>query len=56
MKGELKNKYRQTDQLTNSRFEENFSGTKKTRPDTRPLPDADGWAGAEMHVFALSQL
>ena len=27
-----------------------------TRPGTRPIPDADGWAGAEMCVFALSQL
>ena len=27
-----------------------------TRPDTRPIPVADGWAGAEMRVFALSQL
>ena len=26
----------------------------KTRPDTRPTPDADGWAGAEMRVFPLS--
>ena len=25
-----------------------------TRPDTRPIPVADGWAGAEMRVFALS--
>ena len=25
----------------------------KTRPDTRPIPVADGWAGAEMHVFQL---
>ena len=28
----------------------------KTRPDTQPIPVADGWAGAEMRVFALSQL
>ena len=27
---------------------------KKTRPDTRPLPVADGWAGAEMRVVTLS--
>ena len=27
---------------------------KSTRPDTRPIPVADGWAGAEMHVFTLS--
>ena len=27
-----------------------------TRPDTRPIPVADGWAGAEMRVFALTQL
>ena len=27
---------------------------KKTRPDTRPIPVADGWAGAEMCVFTLS--
>ena len=25
----------------------------KTRPDTRPIPVADGWAGAEMRVFTL---
>ena len=25
----------------------------KTRPDTRPIPVADGWAGAEMRVFPL---
>ena len=24
-----------------------------TRPDTRPIPVADGWAGAEMRVFTL---
>ena len=24
-----------------------------TRPDTRPIPVADGWAEAEMHVFPL---
>ena len=27
---------------------------KKTRPDTRLIPVADGWAGAEMRVFTLS--
>ena len=26
---------------------------KETRPDTRPIPVADGWAGAEMRVFPL---
>ena len=26
---------------------------EKTRPDTRPIPVADGWAGAEMRVFTL---
>ena len=26
---------------------------KKTRPDTRPIPVADGWAGAEMRIFPL---
>ena len=25
-----------------------------TRPDTWPIPVADGWAGAEMRVFTLS--
>ena len=25
----------------------------QTRPDTRPIPVADGWAGAEMRVFPL---
>ena len=29
---------------------------RKTRPDTRPIPVTDGWAGAEMRVFELSQL
>ena len=24
-----------------------------TRPDTRPIPVADGWAGAKMRVFPL---
>ena len=24
-----------------------------TRPDTRPIPVADGWAGAELWVFTL---
>ena len=28
----------------------------KTRPDTRPIPVADGWAGAEMHVFPTFRL
>ena len=28
-------------------------GNRKTRPDTWP-PVADGWAGAEMRVFTLS--
>ena len=28
----------------------------KTRPDTRPISVADGWAGAEMCVFTLFQL
>ena len=28
----------------------------KTRPDTRPIPVTDGWAGAEMRIFALSNL
>ena len=27
---------------------------KQTRPDTRPIPVADGWAGAEMRIFTLS--
>ena len=26
---------------------------KEARPDTRPIPVADGWAGAEMRVFTL---
>ena len=26
---------------------------RKTRPDTRPIPVADGWAGAELRVFTL---
>ena len=28
----------------------------QTRPDTRPIPDADGWAGAETLVFPLFNL
>ena len=28
----------------------------QTRPDTRPIPVADGWAGAEMRVFTVSNL
>ena len=28
-------------------------GRNATRPDTRPIPVADGWAGAEMRVFPL---
>ena len=28
----------------------------KTRPETRPIPVADGWAGAEMRVFPLFDL
>ena len=27
---------------------------EKTRPETRPIPVADGWAGAEMRVFHFS--
>ena len=27
--------------------------SKETRLDTRPIPVADGWAGAEMRVFPL---
>ena len=27
---------------------------QETRPDTRPIPVADRWAGAEMRVFTLS--
>ena len=26
---------------------------RKTRPDTRSIPVADGWAGAELRVFTL---
>ena len=26
---------------------------RKTRPDTRPIPVADRWAGVEMRVFTL---
>ena len=32
------------------------SGNSETRPDTWPIPVADGQAGAEIRVFALSQL
>ena len=27
--------------------------SNETRPDTRPIPVADRWAGAEMRVFTL---
>ena len=27
---------------------------RKTKLDTRPIPVADGWAGAELRVFTLS--
>ena len=30
------------------------TGSEETRPDTRPIPVADGWAGAEIRVFPLS--
>ena len=30
------------------------TGPERTRPDTRLIPVADGWAGAEMRVFPLS--
>ena len=30
-----------------------IQNTMKTRPDTWPIPVADEWAGAEMHVFTL---
>ena len=29
---------------------------RKTRPDTRPIPVADRWAGAELRVFTLFDL
>ena len=29
------------------------SAPNLTRPDTRPIPVADGWAGAEMFVFTI---
>ena len=32
----------------------NNSKKKITRPDSRPKPVADGWAGAEMRVFTFS--
>ena len=32
----------------------NYTTTTETRPDTRPIPVANGWAGAEMHVFTFS--
>ena len=30
--------------------------SKETRPDTRPIPVADGWAGADMRVFTVFDL
>ena len=39
---------------TSSHF--SFTSWGKTRPDTRPIPVADEWAGAEIRVFALSNL
>ena len=29
---------------------------RKTRPDTRPIPVTDRWAGAELRVFTLFDL
>ena len=34
-------------------FAFNFIDVMLTRPDTQPIPVADGWAGAEMRVFTL---
>ena len=33
---------------------ESLSDRMTTRPDARPIPVADGWAGAEMRVFTFS--
>ena len=40
----------ETDSMTLQRL---ATKARETRPDTRP-PVADGWAGAEMRVFTLS--
>ena len=45
---------RPTDQPTDMTSYRSARTHLKTRPDTRLIPVADGWAGAEMHVFALS--
>ena len=31
-----------------------YPNLSKTRPDTQSIPVADGWVGAEMRVFTLS--
>ena len=46
---------------TNSHFPAVFQlmsicAKKKKKTDTRPVPVADGWAGAKMRVSPLSQL
>ena len=38
----------------NTKIKQN--NNRRTRPDTRPIPSADGWAGAEMRVFTLSKM
>ena len=40
-------------ETTEEELERKKRKRKRTRPDTRPIPVADGWAGAEMRVFPL---
>ena len=36
-----------------TRLTDRLGGKETTRPDTRPIPVADGWAEAELRVFPL---
>ena len=49
-----KRKQKRKKQRENERNKERMKETsKETRSDTRPIPVADGWAGAEMCDFTL---
>ena len=49
---EMEKKHRKLDRKSDSQSQRQRD--TQTRPDTRPIPVADGWAGAEMRVFTLS--
>ena len=48
---EMEKKHRKLDRKSDSQSQRQRD--TQTRPDTRPIPVADGWAGAEMRVFPL---